>query len=277
MNEQNQPSNWYANWFSLIFEFHSQSEIDCFIHKQQNNHEAEEFDFYSYTEEIFHFRYISISSEIILFQLLFNHKLQKIKKYLIKHLNKEFIFFSFVSYISLILFAEKKDESLRFCVNYRKLNALIKRNRYSLLLIDKTLARIQESKYLTRLNIIVAFNKLQMNSDSEDLSIFIIFFDSYKYHVMLFELINESTFYQHYMNDVLFEYLHQFCQIYLNDIIIYSKTLKKHKQHVWLILNKLREADLQIDINKCEFHVQKTIFLELLISIEELKMNSRKM
>ncbi len=160
---------------------------------------------------------------------MFNHKLQKIKKYLIEHLNKEFIFFSFASYISLILFTEKKDESLRFCVDYRKLNALIKWDHYSLLLIDETLARIQESKYLTQLNIIVTFNKLQMHSDSEDLTIFIIFFNSYKYHVMLFKLINESTFYQHYMNDVLFEYLHQFCQIYLDDIIIYSKILKKHK------------------------------------------------
>ncbi len=216
------------------------------------------------------------SSRSRLYQM-FNHKLQKIKKYLIKYLNKEFIFFSFASYVSLILFAKKKDESLHFCVDYRKLNALIKRDRYSLPLINETLARIQESKYLTRLNIIVAFNKLHMHSGSKDLTIFIIFFDSYKYHVMFFELINESTFYQHYMNDVLFEYLHQFCQIYLDDIIIYSKILKKHKRHVRLILNILREADLQIDINKCEFHVQKIIFLELLMSIEKLKMNSRKM
>ena len=116
-----------------------------------------------------------------------------------------------------------------------------------------------------------------MHSSSENLTIFIISFDFYKYHVMSFKLINNSTFYQHYMNDVLFDYLHQFCQIYLNDIIIYSKILKKHKQHVQLILNKLQEADLQININKCKFHVQKTIFLELLISIEELKINSRKM
>ncbi len=208
---------------------------------------------------------------------MFNHKLQKIKKYLINHLNKEFIFFSFASYVSLILFIEKKDDSLRFCVDYRKLNALIKRDRYSLSLIDEILVCIQESKYLTWLNILVMFNKLRMHSDSKDLIIFIIFFNSYKYHVMFFKLINESAFYQHYMNDVLFEYLHQFCQIYLDDIIIYSKILKKHKRHVQLILNRLREADLQVNINKCEFHVQKTIFLELLISIEELKMNSRKM
>ena len=83
---------------------------------------------------------------------MFNHKLQKIKKYLIKHLNKEFIFFSFASYVSLILFAEKKDESLCFCIDYRKLNALIKWDRYSLLLIDETLACIcYDSSYASML------------------------------------------------------------------------------------------------------------------------------
>ena len=57
---------------------------------------------------------------------MFDYKLQKIKKYLIEHLNKEFIFSSFVFYVSFILVIEKKDDNLRFCVNYRKLNALIK-------------------------------------------------------------------------------------------------------------------------------------------------------
>jgi len=205
-----------------------------------------------------------------------DYKLQKMKNYLIEHLNKNFISFSLISYASLILFIEKKDDSLRFCVNYRKLNALIKRNRYSLFLIDETLACIQDSKYLTQLNIIIIFNKLRMHSESEDLTIFIIFFDFYKYHIMSFKLINDSTFYQHYMNDMLFDYLHQFCQIYLDDIIIYSKTLKKHKQHVQLILHRLQEIDLQMNINKCKFHVQKIFFLKLLLFIEELKMNLRK-
>ncbi len=68
MNEQNWSSNWHANWFSSIFEFHSQFEINCSIYKQQNNHEAKEFDFYSYTEKIFH--YFSIQSEITFFQLV---------------------------------------------------------------------------------------------------------------------------------------------------------------------------------------------------------------
>jgi len=205
-----------------------------------------------------------------------DYKLQKMKNYLIEHLNKSFISSSSISYASLILFIKKKDDSLRFCVDYRKLNALIKRNCYFLLLIDETLARIQDSKYLTQLNIIVIFNKLHMHSSSKDLTIFIISFDFYKYHVMSFKLINDSTFYQHYINDVLFDYLHQFCQIYLDDIIIYSKTLKKHKRHVRLILHRLWETDLQMNINKCKFHVQKIFFLRLLLFIEELKMNLRK-
>ncbi len=93
---------------------------------------------------------------------------------------------------------------------------------------------------------------------------------------MSFKLINDLTFYQHYMNDVLFDYLHQFCQIYLDDIIIYSKTLKKHKKHVQLVLYRLWKINLQMNINKCKFHVQKISFLELLLFIERLKMNSRK-
>ncbi len=166
----------------LFSEYHDYLDVfDRAMINQLSSHRI-----YDYKIELIDEKMLSRSR---LYQM-FNHKLQKIKKYLIKHLNKKFIFFSFALYVSLILFAEKKDESLRFCVNYRKLNALIKQDHYSLFLINKILAHIQESKYLTQLNIIVAFNKLQMHSDSKDLTIFIIFFNSYKYHVMLFKLIN---------------------------------------------------------------------------------------
>ncbi len=205
-----------------------------------------------------------------------SHKLQKIKEYLEENLKKKFITLSKASFASSILFVEKKDDSLRFCMNYWKLNALIKRDRYSILLIDEVLARIQDSKYLTQLDIIVAFNKLHMSSESENLTTFVTFFDIYKYRVMLFELTNESASFQHYINDVLFECLHKFCQTYLNDILIYSKTLKEHRTHVNEVLDKLREVDLQIDIDKCEFKIQKISFLELLIFINDLRMNSRK-
>ncbi len=202
-----------------------------------------------------------------------SHKLQKIKEYLEENLKKKFITLSKASFASSILFVEKKDDILRFCMNYWKLNALIKRDRYLILLIDEVLAWIQDSKYLTWLNIIVAFNKLRISSESENLTTFVTFFDIYKYRVMLFELTNESASFQHYINNVLFECLHKFCQTYLNDILIYSKTLKEHRTHMKEVLDKLREVDLQINIDKYEFKIQKISFLKLLIFINDLRMN----
>ncbi len=207
---------------------------------------------------------------------MLSYKLQKIKEYLEENLKKKFIILSKASFASSILFVKKKDNSLCFCMNYWKLNALIKRDRYLILLINEVLAWIQDSKYLTWLNIIVMFNKLRMSSESENLTTFVTFFDVYKYKVMLFELINEFAFFQHYINNVLFDCLHKFCQTYLNDILIYSKTLKKHRTHVKEVLEKLREVNLQINIDKCKFKIQKISFLELLIFINDLQMNSWK-
>ncbi len=205
--------------------------------------------------------------------LMSSYKLQKIKEYLEENLKKKFIILSKASFASSILFIKKKDDNLCFCMNYWKLNALIKRNRYSILLINEVLTWIQDSKYLTQFNIIITFNKLHMSSESEDLTTFVTFFNVYKYKVMLFELINESAFFQHYINDVLFNCLHKFCQTYLNDILIYSKTLKKHKTHMKEVLDKLHEADLQMNIDKYEFKIQKISFLKLLIFINDLRMN----
>jgi len=81
--------------------------------------------------------------------LMLSHKLQKIKKYLEENLKKKFITFSKAFFALLILFVEKKDDSLRFYVDYWKLNALIKRDHYSIFLINEVLVQIQDSKYLT--------------------------------------------------------------------------------------------------------------------------------
>ena len=78
------------------------------------------------------------------------------------------------------------------------------------------------------------------------------------------------------MNDIFFKYLNDFYQIYLDDIFIYSKIKKDHIKYVRLILQKLREIDLQMNILKCKFHIQKTKFLNLLMFIDELRMNSIK-
>ena len=87
-------------------------------------------------------------------------KLLKVKKYLNENLSKKFITSSQTFYSSLVLFVLKANEDLCFCVNYRKLNVIFKRNKYSLLLINEIIDKIADCKHLTKVNIISTFNKL---------------------------------------------------------------------------------------------------------------------
>ena len=116
-------------------------------------------------------------------------------------------------------------------------------------MIEKTLIQVINCKYLTKLDIIVAFNKLRMHFKNEEFIIFVIFIKVYKYYVFLFELINNLASYQHYINNVLFEYLYDFYQVYLDNVLVYSKTRKKHIQHVYLVLQKLIDANIFYKLN----------------------------
>ncbi len=131
-------------------------------------------------------------------------------------------------------------------------------------------------KHLTRLNIISAFNKLQMHLDSENYIIFITALEAYKYKMLSFKLTNKLIFFQQYMNNVLWNFLNDFCQVYSDDILIYSKTKKKYKDHVKLVLSQLRKAELQMNIRKCKFNVEETVFLKVIVSELDLRMNLSK-
>jgi len=93
---------------------------------------------------------------------------------------------------------------------------------------------------------------------------------------MLFNLCNESVLFQKYINNTLHEHLNKFYTAYLNNILIYFDNELKHEIHVKLILRKLQEADLQINIIKYEFHITQVLYLEFIIIIKEIKMNSSK-
>jgi hypothetical protein len=79
------------------------------------------------------------------------------------------------------------------------------------------------------------------------------------------------------MNDTLINYLNEFVVAYLNDIIVYSNSKKKHIQHVRKILQRLREANIQADVNKCEFHIIEIKFLDMIVDRDDIKMNFEKM
>ena len=205
------------------------------------------------------------------------YKFEKIKKYLIENLFKNFITLNKTLYFSSMLFAMKVNKNLRFCVDYRRFNVMIKWNRYFLLLIKEIIEKIIECKYFIKLNIIVVFNKLRMHSDNENYTTFIIILSVYKYRVLSFKLINDLNSFQQYINDALWKFLNDFCQVYFDDILIYNYIKKKHIRHVRLMLDKLRKIDLQMNIKKCKFNVEKIVFLNVIISRSDLRMNLKKM
>jgi hypothetical protein len=136
---------------------------------------------------------------------------------------------------------------------------------------------LSKTKYFIKLNIRQTFHRMKIaDAKFEDLIIFKIRFDVYKYRVLSFELCNDFVTYQHYMNDVFFDYLNEFVSIYINDIFIYSNFKKNHVKHVKKMLQRLRDANLQINIDKCEFFVHEIEYLDLIVKRNEIRMNSKK-
>ena len=115
---------------------------------------------------------------------MFYYKLFKLKKYFDENFKKNFITINSIFFVFFVLFVTKFNDNFRFCVDYRKFNVIIKRNKYFIFLIEKTLIKIIDFKYFIKLNIIVVFNKLRMNSNNENFITFIIFLNFYKYKIV---------------------------------------------------------------------------------------------
>jgi hypothetical protein len=171
-------------------------------------------------------------------------ELHTVKQYLLDNLHKGFIEPSQAPYASPVLFVKKPNGSLRFCIDYRKLNEITKKDRYPLPLIDETLARIANAKIFTKLDIRQAFHRIRIDPGSEELTTFRTRYGSYKCKVLPFGLTNGPATYQRYMNDVLFDYLDDFCTAYLDDILIYSDNKLEHEIHVKKVLQRLIDAGL---------------------------------
>jgi len=102
-------------------------------------------------------------------------------------------------------------------------------------------------------------------------------YELYKYTIMPFGLTNASTTCQEMINDALRQYLDRFVIAYLDDIMIYSKTLKEHVSHVFKVLECLNMRNLHLKLEKCEFHREEVDFLEFVVGRHGVRMNPKKL
>jgi transposase InsO family protein len=203
-------------------------------------------------------------------------ELEVVKEYITENLSKGFIEPSQAPFAAPVLFVKKPNGSLRFCIDFRVLNSLTRKDRYPLPLIDETLARIANARIFTKLDIRQAFHRIRMDPASEEYTTFRTRYGAYKCKVLPFGLTNGPATYQRYMNDVLFDYLDDFCTAYLDDILIYSEDPLKHQDHVKKVLQRLQDAGLQVDLKKCEFGVTRTKYLGFIISTSGLEVDPEK-
>ena len=115
-----------------------------------------------------------------------------------------------------------------------------------------------------------------MKEKDEELTTFRTRFGAYKYRVLPFGLTGGPATFQYYINNVLFDYLDDFCTAYMDDILIYSQNQLEHTAHVRKVLERLREAGLQVDVKKCEFNVEETRLLGLIIGVNGIRMDPAK-
>ncbi|MBE6133033.1 MAG: hypothetical protein E7180_06615 [Erysipelotrichaceae bacterium] len=200
----------------------------------------------------------------------------ELKKYIKENLDKGFIRKSKSPAGAPVLFVKKKDGSLRLVVDYRKLNEITIRNSYPLPLISELIDRVKGAKYFTKLDLKSAYNLVRIKEGDEFKTAFRTRYGHYEYLVMPFGLKNAPATFQHFINDVLSDYLDDFVISYIDDILIYSNSLEEHHEHVRKVLKKLLDNNLFVKLEKCEFDVTETSFLGYVISKDGLKADPEK-
>ncbi|GJZ55850.1 putative reverse transcriptase domain-containing protein [Tanacetum coccineum] len=162
-----------------------------------------------------------------------------------------------------VLFVKKKDGSFRMCIDYRELNKLTVKNRYPLPRIDDLFDQLQGSSVYSKIDLRSGYHQLRVREEDIPKTAFRTRYGHYEFQVMPFGLTNAPAVFMDLMNRVCKPYLDKFVIVFIDDILIYSKNKKEHKEHLKQILELLKKEELYAKFSKCEFWIPKVQFLGL--------------
>ena len=174
-----------------------------------------------------------------------------------------------------VVIVDKKDGSKRFCVDFRKLNQVTKKNSYPLPVIDDILALLGKAKYFTSLDLKSGYWQVLMNESDKEKTAFACHRGLFEFNVMPFGLSNAPAVFQELMSVVL-QGLGDFAIAYLDDILVFSPTLEDHLQHLDTIFDRLRKHDLKLKLKKCNFLESETNYLGFIIGKDGIKPDPKK-
>ena len=178
---------------------------------------------------------------------------------------------------SPVVLVRKKDGTLRFCIDYRQLNAVTQTDSHPLPRIDDLLDQMGKSKYFTTLDLASGYWQVKVHPESQEKTAFVTHQGLYEFNVMPFGLKNAPAVFQRLMQLVLRGLNPDdgpaFVSVYIDDVLIFSETLEDHVAHLKQVLGRLREANLKLKPEKCHFICQQVEYLGHILTPEGLKPN----
>ena len=199
-------------------------------------------------------------------------ELEELRRYLEENLGKGWIRKLTSPVSTPIVFAKKKDGSIRICVDYQNLNRVTIKNQYPLPLIPELTNRLIGATVFTKLDIRHAYHRIRMAMGHEFKTPFKTSYGLFEYLVMPFGLTNAPAQFQEHIQTIFSDLLDISVVIYLDDILIFSKNLKEHQAIVREVLGRLQQHGLYAKASKCQFHCNSVEFLGLIVSRNGLKM-----
>ncbi|GBG78012.1 hypothetical protein CBR_g25946 [Chara braunii] len=204
-------------------------------------------------------------------------ELDELRRQLEEPVEKGWIRPSVSPYGSPVLFVPKKKEgTLRMCIDYRGLNAITVKNGEPLPRIDDLLDRVQGCRYFSKIDLKSGYHRIAIRPEDQHKTAFQTRYGLYEFVVMPFGLCNAPGTFHHAMNRIFHDYLDKFVIVYLDDILIFSKTVKEHVAHLDKVLSVLRQHKFKINGEKCEFGCTRVLYLGHEISAEGLKPDDAK-
>ncbi|GJP30951.1 hypothetical protein CLOM_g7514 [Closterium sp. NIES-68] len=175
-----------------------------------------------------------------------------------------------------VLFTPKPDGSLRMCIDYRALNKQFIKTKYPISRIDDLLDQLRGATVFSKLDLRSGYWQIRMADNSIHKTAFRTRYGSYEYLVMPFGLTNAPATFQAEMNHILRSLLDECVVVYLDDILIYSRDMKHHVEHLRLVLEILRRERFYIKLSKSEFALEKVQFLGHMVSAQGVHVDPKK-
>ncbi|GJV48436.1 putative nucleotidyltransferase, ribonuclease H [Tanacetum coccineum] len=159
-----------------------------------------------------------------------------------------------------VLFVKKKDGSMRLCIDYRELNKITIRNRYPLPRIDDLFDQLQGAKHFSKIDLRSGYHQLRVKEQDISRILIATVMGHYEFLVYPFGLTNAPAVFMDLMNRVFHEFLDKFVIVFIDDILVFSKSKEEHEEHLRTVLQILRQEKLYAKFSKCEFWLSKVAF-----------------